>query len=116
MRVDEVDAARGPAGRARVRDEEERQQQREPGLPTDVPRDPVPVREPEVPERRRRDDVDLDAGLTQVLDGVAHEHAGHVVGRARVRGREDEDAHQARAGGARRPKTTGTATASTAKT
>ena len=116
MRVDEIGAA--PQRRA-ARAYETRKngtQQREPRPPSDVPRDPVPVREPEVPERRRRDDVDLDACFAQVLDRVAHEDSGDVVRRARVRRREDEDAHQARAGGARRPKTTGTATASTAKT
>ena len=114
--MDEVHRARSAACGARVGEQEEREKERQPRPPADVAGDPVPVREPEVPERRGRDDLDVDAGLAQVLDGVAHEDARDVVRRPRIRRRQDEDAHQAPAGGARRPKTTGTATASTAKT
>ena len=114
--MDEIRTPPGPARCARIREQEERQEHREPGASADVPGDPVAVREAEVPERRRRDDLDVDSRGAEVLDSVPNEDPGHVVGRARVRGREDEDAHQAPAGGARRPKTTGTATASTAKT
>ena len=116
MGVDEVDATGGAARSPGIREQEERQQSQEPRPSANVPWDPMPVREPEVRERRGRDDLDLGAGFAQVLHRVAHEGAGDVVRLARVRRRQDEDAHQPRAGGARRPKTTGTATASTANT
>ena len=75
----EIHAARRATRGARVRREEEREEQRLPRASPEVPDDPVPVREPEVPERRGRDDVDLDPRLAQVLDRVAHEDPGDVV-------------------------------------
>ena len=110
--MDDVRVAGGPAGGARVRREEERHEQHLPRAPLQVPDDPVAVREPEVSERRRRDDDDLDATRAHVLDGVAHEGARDVVPGARVRRREDDDLHAERA----RAATTASAAASVAKT
>ena len=109
VRVDEVGVARSPARRPRVVEEERRQQQREPRPPAQVPGDPVAVRDPEVAERRGRDDLDLDALRPHRLDGVADEEAGHVPLVPRVRGRQDDDLHWSR-----REKTIGAASASSA--
>ena len=49
------------------------------GARAEVADDAVPVREPEVPERRGRDDLDVDPGRPQVLDGIADEGPGDVV-------------------------------------
>ena len=109
VRVDEVGVPRRPARRPRVVEEERRQQQREPRPPAQVAGDPVPVGDPEVPERRRRDDLDLDALRPHRLDRVADEEAGHVPLVARVRGRQDDDLHVSR-----RANTIGAASASSA--
>ena len=111
--MDEIGVARGTPRRARVRGQEEREGEREPWPPAQVPDDAVPVREPEVAKGRGRDDVDVDARLAQVLDRVADERPGDVVRPARVRRRQDDELHASRAA---LPKTTGTATASAAKT
>jgi hypothetical protein len=113
VRVHEVGVACGPPRGPGEREQEERDEEYAPRLPPQVPGDPVPVREPEVPERGGRDDRDLDARRAQVLDRVPHERARDVVLRARVRRRQDGELHGARAA---RPKTTGRATASAAKT
>ena len=112
MRVDEIGIPRRAARRPRVRREEERQEHRLPRAPPQVPDDPVPVREPVVPERGGRYDDHLDARLPQVLDRVAHEDAGDVVPRARIRRREDGDLHSRRA----RAATTGSAATRVANT
>ncbi len=62
VRVDEVGSLRRTARRARVREEEQRHEDREPGTPSQVPEDPVPVGDAEVPERSRGHDLDVDAG------------------------------------------------------
>ena len=110
MRVHEVGVARRPARRPGVVEEERRQQQREPRPPAQVPHDAVAVGDPEVRERRGRDDLDLDTLRAHRLDGVADEEAGHVPLVARVRGRQDDDLHWRR-----REKTIGAASASSAK-
>ena len=113
MCVHEVDAACGaPGGTAEGR-EEQWEREHEPALPPEVADDAVPVRDPEVRERGRRDDVDLDPGVPQMLDRVANEHTGDVPRRAWIRGRENENLHGRTVA---RPNTTGSATASTAKT
>ena len=71
---------------------------------------PAAVGDPEVLERRRRDDVDLDAQLAHSSDGVGDEPPRDVVRVARVRRRQDDDLHS------RRAKTTGIASASAMKT
>ena len=109
MGVHEVGVASGPARRAREVEEERRQQQRQPGPPAQVADDPVPVGDPEVPERRRRDDLDVDALRPHALDRVADEEAGHVPLAARVRGRQNDDPHVSR-----RENTIGAASASSA--
>ena len=109
--MDEIGVARGSPRGTRVRGEEERQEQHLPRTPPEVPDDPVPVREPEVPERGGRDDVDVEAGRPQVLDRIANERSRDVVRPARVRRREDDDLHSRRARA-----TTGSAAASVANT
>ena len=112
MGVDEVDSAGRSPSRPNVGGEEQREQQRLPGAAPEVSHDPAPVREAEVSKRGGRDDVDLDARLTEVLDRVADEDPGDVVRPPRVRRREDEDLHSRRAS----PKATGSAAARVAKT
>ena len=109
MRVDEIGVARRPARRPREVEEERRQQQRQPRPPAQIPGDPVPVRDPVMPERRRRDDLDLDPLRPHSLDRVADEETGHVPLAARVRGRQDDDLHVSR-----RENTIGAASASSA--
>ena len=109
VRVHEVGVAGGPPRGPRVVEQERRQQQRQPRPPAQVPGDPVAVRDPEVAERRRRDDLDLDALRAHRLDGVADEEAGHVPLVTRVRGRQDDDLHWSR-----RENTIGAASASSA--
>ena len=70
------------------------------------------VGEAEVPKRCRRDDVDADSRLSQMLDCSADESPRDVVAPTRVRRREDDDLHSRRACA----KTTGSAAASVAKT
>ncbi len=111
--VDEIGSTRCPPGGPGVREKEERKREQQPRPPPEVPHDPVPVREPEVRKRVRRHNDDLDAGVPQARDGVAHEHPGHVVRAARIRRRENENLQGVRAA---RPNTTGNATASAAKT
>ncbi len=89
----DVGAARRPPRGARVCDEERRQREREPRPRPEVLDDPVAERDPEVPEVRRRDDVDLDARGSEPLDRVRDEHARDVARRARIRRRQDADAH-----------------------
>ena len=93
VRVDEVGVARGPARGPRIVEEERRQQQRQPRPPAQVPHHAVAVGDPEVAERRGRDDLDLDTLRAHGLDGVADEEAGHVPLVARVRSRQDDDLH-----------------------
>ncbi len=110
----EVDTRGGPASRPGIGEQEQRHHNRQPRAPPEVPDDPVTVREPEVAERSRRDHGDFDPGSAQMLDRVLDEHPGDVLLRARVRRRQNEDFHPPSS--ARREKTTGTATASTANT
>ena len=50
--MDEVGVTRGPPGRPRECEQEQRDEEHAPRLPPEVPDDAVPVGEPEVPERR----------------------------------------------------------------
>ena len=88
-------ACRAPC-REREREEKQRQKQDLPRPCPEVVRDPVPVGDPEVPERRGRDDVDVDTGLAQMDDGVLHEPSGDVARVARVRGCQDGNVHRVR--------------------
>jgi hypothetical protein len=110
VRVDEVGVPRRASRRPGVIEEEQRQQQREPRPPAQVAGDSVPVGDPVVPERRRRDDLDVDALRPHALDRIADEEAGHVLLAARVRGRQDDDPHVSR-----RENTIGAASARSAK-
>ena len=109
MRMDEVGIACGSPRGACVAEQKRRQEQHEPGSTTQVSGDPVPVGDAEVPERRRRDDLDLHSLRTHGLDRVTDEEARHVPLVPRVRGRQDDDLHWRR-----RAKTIGAASASIA--
>ena len=100
------------AARAK-REQEERQQQALPRLGPQVVRDPVAVRDPEVPERLRRDDAHVDARLAEVADRVLDEQPGDLTGVTRIRRRQHADPHGA---SSRRPNTAGATMASIAKT
>ena len=113
MRVDEIRAARAAPRRPGEREQEERDEREPPRRALQVPDDPVAVRKPVVPEGRRRHDRDLEPGRAQVLHPVPHEHTRDLVRRPRIRRRENGEPHGERAA---RPKTTGRATASAAKT
>ena len=107
--MDEIGIARGPPRSSRVVEEKRRQEQTEPGPLAQIAGDPVPVRDAEVPERRRRDDLDLHTLRSHRLDRVANEEPGNVPLVPRVRGRQEDDLHR------RREKTIGAASASIAK-
>lgn len=62
MRVHEVGAPDNPLCRATERGQERRYEQCTQRVGAQVPRDRGAVRDAEVAERVRRDDVDLDAG------------------------------------------------------
>ena len=94
---------------ARVRGEERRHERELPRRAAQVLGDAAAVGDPEVLERRGRDDVDLDAQLAHPSDGRRDEVPGDVVRVARVRRRQDDDLHS------RRAKTTGIASASAMK-
>ncbi len=111
MRVHDIGVARCSPSGMRVGGEKEWQEQHLPRTPLEVPDDPVPVREPEVPERGWRDHVDGKAGRPQVLYRIAYERPRDVVRPARVRRRENDDLHSRRARA-----TTGSAAASVANT
>ena len=113
MRVHEIDASCGLPRRASEREEEERERECEPRPSFEIAHDAVAVREPEVREGRRRDHLGVDASFPQVIHRVPDEDTGNVVRVARIGGRENENLHVRAAA---RPNTTGTATASTAKT
>ena len=91
--MDDVRVPRGAARRPRERDEQRGHEQAEPGPPAEVADHAVAVGDPEVPERERRDDLDLDALRTEVLDGVGDEPPDDVLRRARVGRREHDDLH-----------------------
>ena len=82
MRVNHVRVLRRLPRSAQEREQEEREQQREPRPPPQVPDDPRAVSQPEVPEARRRDDLDLHPRRANVLDRVGDEAADHVPGSA----------------------------------
>ena len=67
------------------------------------------VRDPEVAEVRRRDHLHVDPRRPHALDRVGHEPPRRVVRVARIRRRQDDDLQS---GASRRPKTTGSASAS----
>ena len=91
--MDDVRVPRGAARRPGERDEQRGHEQAEPGPPAEVADHAVAVGDPEVPERERRHDLDLDALRTEVLDGVGDEPPDDVLRRARVRRREHDDLH-----------------------
>ena len=109
----EIDTRCSAACGACEREQEERKRNGEPGPPPEIPHDAVSVREPEVRKRRRGDHAHLEPSLLQVLDRVPHEHAGDVARVARIGRCENRPLTCAPPA---RPKTTGKATASTAKT
>ena len=112
VRVHEVGVARRPPRRPCVGGQKRRDERRAPRPATEIADDPRAVREAEVRERRRRDDLDVRAGRPQPLDRVRHEAARRIRLRARVRRCEDDDLH---AVVMRRPNTTGSARASIAR-
>ena len=71
VRVDEIRVARRPRRRMFQRNAGTSSAQPRPRA--QVADDPVAVRDAEVPERRRRDDLDLDAARAHVLDRVGDE-------------------------------------------
>jgi hypothetical protein len=110
MRVDEVGVGRRVSRRMRERREHHRDKSAEPRPPLDVAEHAVSVRDPEVAERLRGNDVDVDV-LAQSLDCVRDEATRGVSLPARVRRRQDDDLH-ARCNA--REKTSGSASTSTA--
>ncbi len=114
--MNQIGSARSFAGRTGIRREKQWYGENEPWASPEVADDAVAVREAEVAERGRRHDVDLDAGLPEMVDRLLDEHPCKVSVEARVGRRQDEDLHPADAGGALRPNTAGIATASVAKT
>jgi hypothetical protein len=92
--MNEDGVARGGARRQHESDEHRRQRGDEPRTPSQVADHAVPVRNPEVVERERRDHVDGHAARADVLDGVGDEPPGHVLGRARVGRGQDDDLHR----------------------
>ena len=112
MRVNEIRVAGCTPRRERVRRQKHREQQDLPGATAQISNDPVPIREPEVAEGRRRDDLDVDARRPESEHRVADESTGDVVRPTRVRRRENGDLHSRRAPTA----TAGRATASVANT
>ena len=93
MHMHDIGVSCGTTGSASEREQEEWNREHEPRATLDVSEYPVPVRQPVVAKRRRRDDLDLEPGRANVLDRVANEDARDVVGPARVGRREDDDAH-----------------------
>jgi hypothetical protein len=91
--VNNVRVAGRAARCARERDEQQRQRERQPRPAAEVAHDAVAGGDAEVPEIRRRDNVDLDASCAQTFDGVGDEAAGRVSRRARIRRRQDDDLH-----------------------
>ena len=79
---------------AAKRPEERRHEQQPPRPRADVSHDPVPVGEPEVPERRRRDDVDVNARRPQMLHRVGDEPPRGIFRPAGIRRRQNENAHR----------------------
>jgi hypothetical protein len=112
VRVYDDGVSRGTAGSVSEREEEKRHREHQPGAAPDVSDDPVAVRQPVVAKRRGRDDLDLEPRRAKVLDRVTNEDTRDFIGPARVGRREDDDFHSRRG----RPKTTGSAAASVAKT
>ena len=86
-----------------------RYDQNQPGTRTDVPHDAVPVGEPEMPERRRRHDVDLDIAFAHVLDRVGDEATRGILGPTGIGRGQNENLQR------RLAKTIGSASASAMK-
>jgi len=85
--------AGGAASGLTKRSQHQRQQQRSGGVPAQIADDARAVGDPVVRDGGRRDDLDLDSALADVVDGVGDEPAGRVPGRPRIRAREDCDLH-----------------------
>ena len=110
VRVHEIRVRGGPARGPREASEHQRQREREIRLLPEVSGHSRPVRDPVVPEARRRHDPDVDATLADVLHLVGDEEARNVSRPARVRRRQDDDLQDSR----RRANTIGVARASRA--
>ena len=93
VRVHEVRVARRRSRSARKRSQHGRNEERKPRACAEIGDDPRPVRNSEVTEPIRRDDVYVDSALAQALDRVAEKRRGVVAGIARVRRRQDGDLH-----------------------
>ena len=104
MCVHQVGVAGRSSRRARVGSEKRRHQREAPGRSSEVLSDAVSVGDPEMSERRGRDDLDVDAERPHSFHGIANEVAGDVPRVPRVRRREHDDLH-----GSRGAKTTGIA-------
>jgi hypothetical protein len=85
-----VGAARGTDEAGEQRGNEQGQ----PGPPPQIPQHPVAVRDPEVAELLRPDDLDVDAPRANVVDRVRDETPCGVTGGARIRRRQHCNAHQ----------------------
>ena len=109
MRVDEIGVPRRPARSLREARKKGRHERPPPGLPAQVSHHAGAVRDSEVPEVGRRDNLHVHTCLSHVLDRIRHEPARRVTGVARERRRQDDDFQS---GTSRRPKTTGSARAS----
>ncbi len=109
MRVHEIRVPRRTARGPREAAEETRHEGPAPRLAPQVSEHAGAVGDPEVPEARRRDDFHVDARRPHPLDRVRDEPARGVIGVARKRRRQDDDVQS---GTSRRPKTTGSASAS----
>ena len=93
MCMGDVGVARGAPRSGRERDEERRQQEGQPRSRAQVLDDAAAVGDPEVAERRRRDDVDLVSRGAKVLDGLGDEAARDIVRRAGIARRQNADPH-----------------------
>ena len=70
------------------------EQQSQPWPPAQIAEHAVAVGDPVVPILLRPDHFDADSSLANVLDRVCDEPTGSIAGMARVRRRQDGDAHQ----------------------
>ncbi len=109
VRVDEIGLPSRPPRCPREVHEERGYQRRAPRLPPEVAHHAGAVRDPEVAKVRRRDHVHVDPRRPHVLDRVGHEPPRRVIRVPRIRRRQDDDSQS---GTSRRPKTTGSASAS----
>jgi hypothetical protein len=91
VRVHEIRAVRRARRRATKRSEKRRNEQRAPWRRAQVPDDPVPVGDPEIPERRRRDNRNLDAARADTVYRIGDETPRGILRPAGKRRRQDRD-------------------------